>query len=83
MAFSVEKIVFLLLSTAENLSLVNGNSPNIHLMQPCIDLNTTQTLSPLKTRKMRQGLPSSEPQLKTKQKKPMDRGETPTLIRKN
>lgn len=31
---------------------------------------------------MRQGLPNTEPQLKTKQDKPMDRGETPTQISK-
>lgn len=48
---------------AENPLLVNGSSPTAHLMQ----LSPTQTLSPLKTRRMRQGLSNSEPQLKTKQ----------------
>ena len=51
------------LSSAENPLLVNGSSPTAHLMQ----LSPTQTLSPLKTRRMRQGLSNSEPQLKTKQ----------------
>lgn len=81
-AFSANLIEFFFLSTAENLSIVNGSSPNIHLMQPCINLSPTQTLSPLKTRKMRQGLPNTEPPLKSKQEKPMDRGETPTQISK-
>lgn len=53
--------------TAENALLVNGGSPNPHLMQPQVVLSPVQTFSPLKTRQMRQGLSNSEPQLKRTQ----------------
>ena len=64
--------LFSLLSilTAENPLLVNGGSPNVHLMQPHIVLNPQQTFSPVKTRRMRQSLSNSEPQLKAKQEVP-------------
>ncbi|XP_078354070.1 nipped-B-like protein isoform X1 [Oculina patagonica] len=52
-------------SRAETSGLVNGGSPNVHLMQPHLVLSPTQTFSPVKTRRMRQGLSNSEPQLKT------------------
>ncbi|KAJ7372541.1 hypothetical protein OS493_019050 [Desmophyllum pertusum] len=42
---------------AENSVLVNGGSPpNAHLMQPHLVLSPTQAFSPVKTRRMRQGL---------------------------
>ena len=60
---------------AENSVLVNGGSPNIHLMQPHIVLSQAQTFSPVKTRRMRQGLSNSEPQNKTNQDVPdVDQG---------
>ena len=55
------------ISSAENALLVNGGSPNPHLMQSQIALSPVQTFSPLKTRRMRQGLSNSEPQLKRTQ----------------
>lgn len=54
---------------AGNSVLINGGS-NIHLMQPHIVLSPTQTFSPVKTRRMRQGLSNSEPQNKTNQEVP-------------
>ena len=55
---------------ADNSVLVNGGSQNIHLMQPHIVLNSTQTFSPVKTRRMRQGISNSEPRIKTSQDVP-------------
>ena len=37
----------------------------MHLLSPHIALSPVQTFSPLKTRRMRQGLSNSEPQHKT------------------
>ena len=37
----------------------------MHLLPPHIALSPVQTFSPLKTRRMRQGLSNSEPQHKT------------------
>ena len=42
----------------------------MHLIQPHIVLSPTQTFSPVKTRRMRQGLSNSEPQIKTNQDRP-------------
>lgn len=63
-------MIFFLLTVAESSVLVNGGSPNVQLTQPHIVLSPTQTFSPVKTRRMRQGLSNSEPQIKTNQDVP-------------